>query len=91
MEHRFNFFRVYIVLFLQYTPFLWYRRFYETTVFTFHTIAQLQRHLVADLFWYSGVPTNTFTIHSLSKVVVPATLHSIPVNAHFTRFFVKFI
>jgi hypothetical protein len=49
---------------------------YDTTVFTFHTIAQLQRHLVADLFWYSGVPTYTFTIHSLSRVVVPAALHS---------------
>jgi hypothetical protein len=29
----------------------------------------LQRHLVADLFWYSEVPY-TFTIHSLSRVVV---------------------
>jgi hypothetical protein len=65
---------------------LWYRGLYDTTVFTFYTIAQLQRHLVADLFWYSGVPTYTLTIHSLSRVVVPATLHSISVNAHFTRF-----
>jgi hypothetical protein len=56
----------------------------SSTVFTFYTIVQLQRHLVADLFWYSGVPTYTLTIHSLSRV--PATLHSISVNAHFTRF-----
>jgi len=38
------------------------RGFYDTTIFTFHAIVQLHRHLVADLFWYSGVPTYTFTI-----------------------------
>jgi len=48
---------------MQYSTFLWYQGFYHTTVFTFHAIVQLQRHLVADLFWYSGVPTYTLTIN----------------------------
>ena len=30
--------------------------------------------------------SNNDIFHSLSRVVVPATLHSISVNAHFTRF-----
>jgi len=30
--------------------------------------------------------TGILNTHSLSRVVVPATLHSISVNAHFTRF-----
>jgi hypothetical protein len=29
---------------------------------------------------------NKYLVHSLSRVVVPATLHDISVNAHFTRF-----
>jgi hypothetical protein len=31
-------------------------------------------------------PSETENYHSLSRVVVPATLHSISGNAHFTRF-----
>ena len=47
---------------------------------TIHNACQVQR---TDIF----ITSRRYLLHhSLSRVVVPATLHSISVNAHFTRF-----
>ena len=42
--------------------------------------------LNTTLFYNFILPVNKYLVHSLSRVVVPATLHDISVNAHFTRF-----
>ena len=52
---------------------------------TIHNACQVQR---TDIF----ITSRRYLLHhSLSRVVVPATLHSISVNAHFTRFSIRFL
>ena len=48
----------------------------------FYLIFETDSSIVVEL----RKPLYMYKNHSLSRVVVPATLHNISVNAHFTRF-----